>query len=75
MSVTQFRYLIPRSILLTICKNFVRLHLDYGDIIYEQAYNSFFRQKRESVQYNACLAIKGTRRDTLKEKLCDELVL
>ena len=35
--------------LLTIYKTFVRPHLDYSDIIYEKAYNSFFHQKIESV--------------------------
>ena len=29
--------LIPRSVLLTICRTFVRPHLDYGGIIYEKA--------------------------------------
>ena len=31
--------LVPRSVLLTICKTFVRPHLDYDDIIYEKNYN------------------------------------
>ena len=42
---------IPRSALLPICKTFVQPHLDYGDIVYEKAYNSFFHQKIFSVQY------------------------
>ena len=29
----------PRSTLLNICKSFIRPHLDYGDIIYDQVYN------------------------------------
>ena len=33
----KLQCLIPRSALLTIYKTFVRLHLDYGDIIYEKA--------------------------------------
>ena len=41
--------------------------------MYEKAYNSSFRQKIESVQYNACLAITGAMRGTSKEKLYDEL--
>ena len=67
--------LIPRSALLTIYKIFVQPYLDYGDIIYEKAYNSSFRPKIESVQYNACLAITGAIRGTSKEKLYDELGL
>ena len=44
---------LPRPVLMTMYKTFVRLHLDYGDIIYDQAYNETFHQKLESVQYNA----------------------
>ena len=47
----------PRSVLLTIYKNFIRAHLDYGDIIYDQAYNASFHQKLELLQYNTCLAV------------------
>ena len=49
----------PRPTLLTIYKAFIRPHLDYGDTIYDQAYNDYFHQKLESVQYNAALAITG----------------
>ena len=45
----QLQCLIPRSALLTIYKTFFRPHLDYGDIIYEKAYDSSFHQKIESV--------------------------
>ena len=44
-------------------KAFVRPHLDYGDIIYDEAYNETFHQKPESIQYNACLALSGAIRD------------
>ena len=50
--------ILPRPVLLTIYKSFIRPHLDYGGIIYEQAYNTSFHQKLELLQYNACLAIK-----------------
>ena len=46
-------------VLITMYKAFVRLHLDYGDIIYDEAYNKIFHQKFESIQYNACLALSG----------------
>ena len=36
----------PRQTLLTIYKAFIRSHLDYGDTIYDQAYNDSFHQKR-----------------------------
>ena len=44
---------LPRSSLLTIYKSFVRLHLEYGDVIYDQPNNSDLSHKIESVQYNA----------------------
>ena len=57
--------ILPRSPLLTIYKSFIRPHLDYGDIIYDQAYNASFHQKLGSVQYNAALAIRGTSKEKL----------
>ena len=56
--------LLPRSALITIYKAFVRPYLDYGDILYDQAYNMSFHHKLESIQYNACLAITGAIRGT-----------
>ena len=67
--------LLPRSALITIYKAFARSHLDYGDILYDQAYNMSFYHKLESIQYNACLAITGAIRSTSKEKLYQELGL
>ena len=49
----------PRSSLLTIYKSFIRPHLDYGDIIYDKAYNASFEQKVESIRHNATLALTG----------------
>ena len=36
---------LPRLPLLTIYKSFIRPHLDYGDIIHDQAYAALFYQK------------------------------
>ena len=66
---------MPRSSLLTVYKTFVRSRLDYADIIYDQAYNSTFHDKLESIQYNACLAITGAIRGTSTEKIYQELGL
>ena len=35
---------LPRPSLLTIYKSFIRPHLDYGDAIYDQAYNVSLQQ-------------------------------
>ena len=66
---------LPRLSLLTIYKSFIRPHLDYGDVIYDQAYTASFHQKIESVQYNSALAITGAIRRTSKGKLYQELGL
>ena len=62
-----------RPPLITIYKSFIRSHLDYGDIIYDERYNVSFHQKIESIQYNAALATTGAIRGTSKEKLYHEL--
>ena len=73
--IRKFQSILPRFSLLTIYKTFVRPHLDYGDMIYDQTYNASFHRKLESVQYSACLAITGTIRGTSYEKLNQELGL
>ena len=65
----KFQNILPRSPLLTIYKCFVRIHLDYDDIIYHEAFNNSFHQKNESLQYNAALAITGAIRGTSREKI------
>ena len=64
----KFQNILPRSALLTIYKCFGRNHVDYGDIIYDQAFNNSFPPKIESLQYNAGLATTGAARGMSKEK-------
>ena len=71
----KFQNILPRTALLTIYKCFVRTHLDYDDIIYDEAFNNSFLQKTESLQYNAPLAITGAIRGTSREKTYQELGL
>ena len=66
---------LPRPSLLTNYKSSIRPHLDYGDIVYDQAYSASFQQKVESIQYNAAVAITGAMRGTSKEKHFEELDL
>ena len=56
-------------------KTFIRSRLAYADSFYDQACNSAFHDKLESVQYNACLVITGGIRVTSTEKLDQELGL
>ena len=71
----KLQKILTRAPLLTIYKSFIRPHLDYGDIIYDKAYNSSFHQNLEKIQYNSALAITGAIRGISKEKLCQELGL
>ena len=66
---------LPRPSLLTIYKSFIRPHLDYGNVMYDQAYNVSFQQKVESIQYNAAVAITGAISGTSTEKLFEKLDL
>ena len=50
-------------------------HIDYGDEIYDEAYNKTFHQKLESFQYNVCLALSGAINGSSRGKLYQELGL
>ena len=41
--------LLPGQALVTIYKAFIRSHLDYGDVLYDQAFNNSFHAKMESM--------------------------
>ena len=71
----KFQGILPRTSLITIYKSFARLHLDYGDIIYDQTFNQCFHQRTESIQYNAAIAKAGAIRGASFEKLYQELGL
>ena len=69
----KIQNLLQRSTLNTIYKAFARPHLDYGDILYSQTYNSYFHEKTEPIQYDTCLALTRAIRDSSKEKIFQEL--
>ena len=66
---------LPRNSLLSIYKSFIRPHLDYGDVIYDQPHNDTFCKMIESVQYNAALAITGAIKGSSRERLYQEFGL
>ena len=51
----------------------MRPHLDYGDVIFDKAYNNSFQQRLESLQYKASLAITGAIKGSSTERLYQEL--
>ena len=71
----RFQPILPRSSLMTIYKTFIGSQLDFADVIYDQACNSSFHEKLESIEYNACLAITEAIRGKSPEKLYQELGL
>ena len=73
--IKRLHYHLPRKSLLNIYKSFVRPHLDYGDVIYDQPNNEALCSRIESVQYNAALAITGAIKGSSRERLYHELGL
>ena len=71
--IRKLAYVLPRQSLLTIYKSFVRPHLDYDDIIYDQPNNERFCNLIEKVQYNAALVIIGAIKGTSQLKIYNEL--
>ena len=51
--ITRLSVCLPRKALLTIYKFFVRLHLDFGDILYDKPGNLNLQSKIDKVQYKA----------------------
>ena len=67
--------ILSRNYLLTIYKSFIRSHLDYWDIIYDQPNSESFRNKIEPLQCYASLAITGVMKGTSHVRLYKELYL
>ena len=70
--IPRFQRVLPKASLVTIHKVFIRPHLDYGDIIFYQAFHNSVRKKMESVQYDAALPITGIIKETSKKKFYQE---
>ena len=66
--IKKINIILPRSSLITIYKLFIRPHLDYGDVIYDQPSNNGLSEKIESIQYNSALAVTSAIRGTSRVK-------
>ena len=64
----KLQNILPRAPLVTIYKSFIRPHLYYRDILYDQMFNNSFHEKLELIQYNAALATTGAIRGSYREK-------
>ena len=71
----KLRHILPRHSIITVFKSFVRPHLDYCDIIYDQPSSESFCNKTERVQVNAAFAIMSAIRGTSQNKMYNELGL
>ena len=73
--IKRLRNFLLRKLLIAIYKAIIRLHVDDGDILYDQPNHVSFCQKIESFQYKAALAITGAIQGTSQEKLLEEFDL
>ena len=73
--IKKLSNVLPRDSFITIYKSFVRFHLDYGGLVYDQSNNESFSQQFESVQYNPSLTITGAIKGTSRLKLYNEIGL
>ena len=71
----KLRNILPRTTLITIYKAFIRPHLGYSDVLYDEVFNDSFKEILESFQYNASLALTGAIRGTSKGKIYQKLGL
>ena len=73
--IRKLSKILPQNSLITIYNAFVRPHLDYANVLYDQPNNESLSQKIKSVQYNATLAITGALKGASQMKLYNELGL
>ena len=73
--IKKLSNVFSRKSLIAVYESFVRPHLDYGNLIYDQPNNESFCQRIESVQHNASLAITGAIKGIFRLKLYNEIEL
>ena len=56
-------------------QSFHLTHLDYGNVLRDQACNNSLEEKLESIQYHVCLGLTEAIRGTSKRKIYQELEL
>ena len=71
--IKKLSNVLPRKYLINIYKSFVRPHLDYGELIYDQPNKESYCQQIARIQYNASHAITGAIKGTSRPKLYTEI--
>ena len=66
---------LPGSSLTTIYESFVRPHLDYRDVIFDNTYNNSFQQRLDLFQYKESLGKTSAIKCSSTEKVYQELGL
>ena len=73
--IKTLRHNLLRKSLLVISKVFLNPLMDYGDIIYDKTFNSFFCEKLKSAQFKVTLTRTDASQGTSREKIFQELGL
>ena len=73
--VKKLRDILSRDSLVIIYKSFIKSHLAYGNVIYDQPNNDSFTDQIEQLQYKTCLAVTRSIQGILGECLYNELGL
>ena len=73
--IKMLRHNLLRKSLLVIFKVFLNPLMDYGDIIYDKTFNSFFCEKLKSAQFKVTLTRTDASQGTSREKIFQELGL
>ena len=65
--------ILPQGALLTLNKMFIRLHLDYTDIIYDKPTNELFCEKLKALNIKAVLPLQEQFKEHLKRNFIKSL--
>ena len=67
--------ILLRKPLVKICKSFIRLHIECGEVVYDRASNKPFHQSLKFLQFSTAFSITKTVKGTSSEKLFQKLGL
>ena len=65
----KLQSVLPRISLLTVCKSFIRPHLDYGDVVYDQPSNDAFLKKTQNCPEQCSFSNYGSNKRYISQKI------